>query len=117
MVVYGIKNCDTVKKTLKWLTANDLEFTFFDYKKEQPSTEQLTQWIETFGLMTVVNKRGTTYRNLSDEEKASLTTEHGVENAIKLLTEHTSMIKRPIVETQNQTLIGFKEADYQVLLT
>ena len=71
-VMYGIKNCDTIKKAKKWLEANNLEFTFHDHRADGLDQTQLQSWCQTLGWEQVLNKRGTTYRQLSDEQKASL---------------------------------------------
>lgn len=106
--LYGIKNCDTVKKAVKWLNDNGIEHQFFDYKKELPSTKQVNAWIEQFGWDVVLNKRGTTYRKLDDATKANL----NADNATALLLANPSMIKRPIIETDTGNLIGFKADQY-----
>lgn len=107
--MYGIANCDTIKKAKKWLEQNDISYTFHDYKKLGVDPEVIKQAIESSSLDTVVNKRGTTYRKLSDEQKANITTE----NATDLLTEHSSMIKRPIITGKNGVVVGFNEAQYK----
>lgn len=109
ITVYGIKNCDTVKKALKWFDAKGIEYTFFDYKKQHPSEAQLKQWIDTFGWDVVVNKRGTTYRKLDETTKNRL----NADTAAAVLLENNSMIKRPIVETESTPLIGFKADEYE----
>ena len=113
ITVFGIKNCDTVKKSLKWLEANNISFEFYDYKKLPPKREWLIEQIEQHGLDTIVNKRGTTYRKLDDSLKASL----AVDTAPNLLVENPSMIKRPILCHQNdpksKSLVGFKSEQYE----
>ena len=108
MQVFGIANCDTVKKAKKWLDAQAIAYEFIDFKKSPPTEEQVNRWIAQFGIEKVINKRGTTYRKLTDEQKSAL--ENG--NAVTLLCEFSSMIKRPIVESANINLIGFAEADW-----
>ena len=112
--LYGIPNCDTVKKARKWLDANDIGYTFHDYKKEGADADQLKRWIATFGVDTVVNKRGTTYRRLSDAEKEQAASP---DNAASLLVQHPSMIKRPVVEDASTLLIGFKENEWSAALS
>lgn len=111
--LYGIPNCDTVKKARKWLEAKGLDHTFHDFKKEGVDRNKLEAWIAAHGVGTVLNKRGTTYRKLSDAEKAQAEDRHG---AVKLLVQHPSMIKRPVVEyrmaTGEGTLVGFKEDEW-----
>lgn len=115
--VYGIPNCDTVKKARKWLDANGIDYAFHDYKKEGAQAAKVESWIQAKGLDVVLNKRGTTYRKLSDEEKAKAGDIHG---AVTLLVQNPSLIKRPVVEHANGTgagiLIGFKEDEWSASL-
>ena len=103
--IYGIPNCDTVKKARKWLESEGVEFTFHDFKKEGVTPSQLDEWIAQAGLDVVLNKRGTTWRKLPDDVKADL--DH--DKALQLMTENPSMIKRPILVRQDGSVhIGFK---------
>jgi arsenate reductase len=107
--IYGIKNCDTVKKALKFMDASDSEYEFVDFKKIPPTKEDIKRWQEVFGDLPV-NKRGTTFRKIKEEwEKA---TEAG---RIKLLLENTSAIKRPIAEGK-KSVLGFNEEEWKHLL-
>lgn len=112
--LYGIPNCDTVKKSRNWLDAQGLEYTFHDYKKEGADPAKLEAWIAAKGLDTVLNKRGTTYRKLSDAEKADAADSH---KAVALLVQHPSMIKRPVVEHGSTILVGFKEDEWSANLS
>lgn len=112
--VYGIPNCDTVKKARKWLDTSGLDYTFHDYKKEGADPAKVSAWIADKGIDVVVNKRGTTYRKLSDEEKAEAGDCH---KAARLLVQHPSMIKRPVVEYPGGILIGFKEDEWSANLS
>ena len=113
MDVYGIPNCDTVKKARKWLDAKGLDYTFHDYKKEGADPEKLARWIADKGVDVVLNRRGTTFRKLSDEAKADI----DAAKAVTLLKEHTSMIKRPVVEHGSGILVGFKEDEWDAALS
>ena len=106
--LYGIPNCDTVKKARKWLDAQGLDYAFHDYKKEGADPAKLTSWIADKGVDVVLNRRGTTFRKLSDADKADIDDP----KAVALLTEHPSMIKRPVVEHGGGILVGFKEAEW-----
>ena len=97
ITVYGIPNCDTVKKARNWLDAKGIAYTFHDYKKQGADTARIADWIAKAGLDKVVNKAGTTYRKLDDAQKASL----GSDGAPAVLAGNTSVIKRPIVEWDN----------------
>lgn len=111
--IYGIPNCDTVKKARKWLDANGVEYVFHDYKKEAADAAKVARWIEAKGVETVLNKRGTTFRKLSDDEKADAADSH---KAVALLVQHPSMIKRPVVEHAAGILVGFKEEEWSATL-
>ncbi|MGQ8365775.1 ArsC family reductase [Glaciecola sp. 1036] len=112
-IMYGIPNCDTVKKARKWLTEHNIEYRFHDYKKQEVDTKVLMQAISAFGSDTVVNKRGTTYRQLDDQVKANINDK----SAIEILTKHPSMIKRPILVHNDTLLIGFKVEEYEQVFT
>ena len=111
--LFGIPNCDTVKKARKWLDANGLDYAFHDYKKVGVDAAKLERWIADKGLDVVLNKRGTTFRKLSDEEKAKAQDSH---TAVALLVQHPSLIKRPVVEYGDGILIGFKEDEWSAAL-
>ncbi|WP_291781388.1 Spx/MgsR family RNA polymerase-binding regulatory protein [Cecembia sp.] len=104
--VYGIKNCNTMKKTFDFLGNEGVNYEFVDYKKKAPGTELLNSFAEKVGFEALVNKKGTTYRKLEDREKELLGSK---ESALAILTEKSSMIKRPIVEFPDGSLIlGFE---------
>jgi len=109
--IYGISNCDTMKKARKWLEANGVDYVFHDYKKLGVPEKKLKSWVKQAGWDTVLNKRGTTWRKLDDNLKDNIDSE----SAIKIMLENPSIIKRPILESGKILLIGFKEADYQQL--
>lgn len=111
--LYGIPNCDTVKKARLWLDANGVEYAFHDYKKEGADKRKVAVWIAGKGLDTVVNTRGTTFRKLSDADKAAAADSH---TAVALLVQHPSMIKRPVAEIGHTILVGFKEDEWSAAL-
>jgi Spx/MgsR family transcriptional regulator len=107
--VYGIANCDSVKKARKLLEAKGIDYTFIDFKKEQPEEKQIKNWLKVFGAEKVINKRGTTWRKLGDKDQALA--EGSTSDQISLILKNTSMIKRPIIESKSTKIIGFdKEA-------
>lgn len=110
---YGIPNCDTVKKARAWLEANGLDYAFHDYKKEGAQAGKLESWIADRGLDVVLNRRGTTWRKLSDQEKRLAEDSHG---AVTLLVQNPGMIKRPVVEYDGGVLVGFKEDEWSASL-
>ena len=108
-VLYGIPNCDTVKKARRWLDARQIAYEFHNYKKEGANPARVAAWIEAKGVATVLNRRGTTFRKLSDAEKTDAQDSH---KAVALLVQHPSMIKRPVVEHDGGLLVGFKENEW-----
>ena len=106
--VYGIPNCDTVKKAITWLKENDIPFEFHNYKKEGISQEKLNEWLTQEPWEVLVNKAGTTWKKLSEEEKANDNA-----SAITLMLDKTSVIKRPIIEGDKIVAIGFKSENYE----
>lgn len=111
MKVYGIKNCDTVKKARAWLDDHGIEYEFVDFKKTPPSAEEIVRWCDALGVEKVLNRRGTTWKKFSESEQARADTFHGT---IALLVAHPSAIKRPVVEIGSDYLVGFDEGAYQV---
>ncbi|MDG6080068.1 arsenate reductase [Erythrobacter litoralis] len=103
--IYGIPNCDSVRKARKWLDANAVPYMFHDFKKEGAAQARLTIWDDAVGWETLLNKRGTTFRKLSDAQKAALDRE----KAIALMEAQPSLIKRPVVEHDGAVLVGFDE--------
>jgi len=110
MIVYGIKNCDTVKKALTWLRDNNKDFEFHDFKKKGIDANKLKEWANYKGWEALINKKGTTWKKLDSETQAQITNE---EAAFKLMQEKTSLIKRPVVETSSKILTGFDVQEYQ----
>lgn len=113
MKVYGIKNCDTVKKARKFLEEAGVDYSFHDYKKDGVDADKLASFVNEFGWETVLNKKGTTWRKLDDDVKESIT---DVASAIALMTENPSIIKRPIVEAETKNFIGFDPVAWEMAL-
>lgn len=110
-ILYGIKNCNTVKKAVDWLTQNGIAFTFHDYKKEGITKAKLTSWTKQVNWESLVNKKGTTWRNLSEEEKAAVV---NAKTAIDLMFQKTSIIKRPLIEKDEKVVaLGFEIEEYE----
>ncbi len=111
--IYGIPNCDTVKKARTWLTENNIEFEFHNYKKEGITAERLSHWLTQVELTKLVNRAGTTFRKLTDAEKEAASEADG---AIALMVQHNSIIKRPVLERGDDVLaVGFKPEIYEAL--
>lgn len=114
MIIYGIPNCNTVKKARTWLADNGFNPTFHDFKKQGITAEKLGEWCNVFGWEKVLNKKGTTWKKLSPEQQSSVVDQ---DTAVQLLLNHTSAIKRPVVEFDGKAvLISFDEAAYENIL-
>ena len=110
--IYGIKNCDTMKKAFAWLDANRVEYAFHDYKKDGVPAERLKAWAKEAGWESLVNTRGPTYRKIPDAEKQNL----NEARALKLLEQYSSAIKRPVLESGSKLLVGFDPDEYRRVL-
>ncbi|MCF6369313.1 ArsC family reductase [Rhizobium halophilum] len=106
--IYGIKNCDTMKKARNWLDERGIGYSFHDYKAVGVDRTQLERWCDAAGWETVINRAGTTFRKLDDGLKADLNRE----KAITLMLDQPSMIKRPVLEAEGKILLGFKPELY-----
>ena len=109
--LYGIPNCDTIKKARAWLESRRVEYEFHDYKKSGIERAQLESWIQTVGWEVLLNRAGTTFRKLPDAAKANLTED----KAVKLMLEQPAMIKRPVLERGKTLLVGFDPEKYSQL--
>jgi Spx/MgsR family transcriptional regulator len=109
--LYGIKNCDTIKKARAWLTTNNIEYTFHDYRQNGLDAQWLEQAEQHLGWEQMLNKRGTTFRQLPDEQKQSV----DKSAALALMLEYPAMIKRPIAIHKDVYSIGFKADQYAEL--
>ena len=109
--VYGIKNCDTMKKAFQWLDKHKIEYSFHDYKKSGIDATTLQHWMKKIPIDRLINTKGTTWRKQSEEEKASLS---NPSKAIALMIQNTSVIKRPLVVIgKEKYLLGFNEAEWK----
>lgn len=112
LTLYGIPNCDTVKKARIWLDGRGLAYAFHDYKKLGADPERIARWVTQAGLDKVLNRAGTTFRKLPDAARQDL----DAARAIALMAANPSCIKRPIVEYDKGLLIGFKPAEWEAAL-
>ena len=110
--LYGIPNCDTIKRARKWLDDKNIAYEFHDYKKAGIDRKTLQNWCKEFGYETLINKRGTTWRKLEDQLKNNI----NETSAIKIMQENTSVIKRPVLISDHTKIVGFNESDYKSLL-
>ena len=106
--IYGIKNCDTMKKARAWLDANGVAYNFHDYKTAGVDKEKLKAWSDKVGWETLLNRAGTTFKKLDDADKENLTEK----KALALMLAQPSMIKRPVLESGAKLLVGFKPDVY-----
>jgi arsenate reductase len=108
ITIYGIKNCDTMKKARAWLDSHGVAYSFHDYKTEGIERSRLVKWAKEVGWETLLNRAGTTFRKLDDADKDKLTET----KAIALMLAQPSMIKRPVLDLGSQLLVGFKPEIY-----
>jgi len=106
--MYGIKNCDTIKKARKWLEAENIDYTFHDYKKDGVDESLFKAWLSELGWESVINRRGTTWRKLSDEQKENM----NEASALEAMLDNPSIIKRPLLVHDGKSVLGFKADEY-----
>ena len=103
ITLYGISNCDTCRKAKNWFNENRITFDFFDFRKNELTQTKIETWIDSIGLDKLINRRGTTWRNLPDELRDQI---HGPEN-VDVLNQFPTLMKRPIIEIDDHFLVGF----------
>jgi Spx/MgsR family transcriptional regulator len=108
ITIYGIKNCDTMKRARAWLDDHSVSYVFHDYKTEGIERTKLESWLKQAGWETLLNRAGTTFRKLPDKEKEGVTEK----KAIGLMLAQPSIIKRTVLEVGNKLLVGFKPEAY-----
>ena len=109
ITLYGIPNCDTMKKARSWLDAHHIEYVFHDYKKQGVDKKELNRWVAELGWETLLNQRGTTWRKLDENLKSNI----NQTAAIKLMLDNLSIIKRPVLDTQKKLVVGFSDETYK----
>ena len=112
LTLYGIKNCDSVKKARQWLDKHEVAYQFHDFRVDGLTSEQLQVFIEKVGWESVLNKRSTSWRQVDEAQKTDL----NAEKAAALMLANLTLIKRPVLVADEQLLIGFNAATYQTLL-
>jgi arsenate reductase len=110
ITLYGIPNCDTVKKARTWLQDHGIDFTFHDFKKQGLTADVVTIWLQDLDWTILVNRKGTTWRNLPDERKAAIV---DADSAMALMLENPSVIKRPVVQGAGPVTVGFSPAAFE----
>jgi len=111
IVLFGIKNCDTVKKARQWLEQHDIEYRFHDFRADGLDATQVRAWIKELGLDTLINKRGTTWKQLDAATRERIS-EH---NAVALLVAQPTLIKRPLLDLGHQRSVGFSTEQFREL--
>jgi len=118
IILYGIPNCDQVKKARNWLAGQQIDHHFHDFKKAGITSELIQSWLTQFDWQSLINRKGTTWRKLSEHEQTSI---QDNQSAISCMMQHPSIIKRPVLIFQDQQhtqmLVGFSEENYQRLFT
>jgi arsenate reductase len=109
VTMYGIPNCDTIKRAKSWLDAHGVPFAFHDYKKAGIDRARLEGWVEELGWEVLLNRAGTTFRKLPEDARAGL----DAGKAVTLMLAQPSMIKRPVLDTGDRRIVGFKAAGYE----
>jgi arsenate reductase (glutaredoxin) len=112
VTLYGIRNCDTMKKARAWLDGKGIAYDFHDYKVAGIERGRLEDWVGKVGWETLINRAGTTFRKLPDKDKEALTSN----KAIALMLDQPSMIKRPVLDVRGRLLVGFKPEQYEEAL-
>lgn len=111
--IYGIKNCSTMKKAFAQLDIQQLAYDFHDYKKQSIDLNTLEHWVSVVGLEVLLNKKGTTWRKFSPEQQVNILS--SAQQTLQAMQDNPSMIKRPVLVTQDQILVGFDSARYAQL--
>ncbi|MFT5134224.1 MAG: arsenate reductase [Gammaproteobacteria bacterium] len=111
--LYGIKNCDTIKKAKKWLDGNGVDYQFHDFRSEGIDRKLIDSWLKQVEWETLLNTRGTTWRNLPNDLKEDISKT----KAIKIMLENPTIIKRPVLSVKNKIYVGFKDEEYKSLFS
>ncbi len=112
ITLYGIPNCDTVKKARNWLTEHNIDHQFHNFKKDGLEQTTISQWVDSLGWEVLLNKRSTTWRKLSDNDKTDIDRD----KAIAIMLNNSSIIKRPVLDLNGALYVGFKTEQYQEFL-
>ncbi len=113
IILYGIKNCDTVKKARCWLETHEIRYTFHDFRADGIDKEMIKDFLKQIDWQTLLNKRGSTWRNLSENQKNNI----DESKPLELMIEHPTLIKRPILDHDNKYSVGFSENQYEKIFS
>lgn len=109
--LYGIKNCDTIKKAKKWLEASDIDYQFHDFRADGIDRKLIDGWLKQIEWETLLNTRGTTWRKLPEDTREGI----NKAKAISIMLEQPAIVKRPILAVKNKFYVGFKEEEYKAI--
>jgi len=113
VTLYGIKNCDTIKKAKKWLEKNSIDYRFHEFRADGINRSLLNDWLKQIEWETLLNMRGTTWRKLSDAQKNGI----NKSTVLALMLEQPAIIKRPVLTVENKIFVGFKEDEYKEIFS
>lgn len=114
ITIFGIKNCDTMQKAFRWLDSKQVKYTFHDFKKGNLTEADVAFWLKDLSIEEVINKKGTTWKKLSDEEKNSISDPN---KAISLILQNPSVVKRPLVQMGKKHVVGFIPEQWDILFS
>lgn len=114
ITIFGIKNCDTMQKAFRWLDSKHVPYTFHDFKKGNLTAEDVQFWLKDLSIEEVINKKGTTWRKLSEEEKNSIS---DPKKAIELILKNPSVVKRPLVQMGKKHVAGFIPEQWDIFFS
>lgn len=114
ITVFGIKNCDTMQKAFRWLDSKHVKYTFHDFKKGNLTSDEVSYWLKDLDIEEVINKKGTTWKKCSDEDKNSIS---DPEKAIQLILKNPSIVKRPLLQFGKKHIVGFNPEQWDILFS
>jgi len=114
ITIFGIKNCETMQKAFRWLDSKQVAYVFHDFKKGNLTEENISFWLMDISLEEVINKKGTTWKKLSDEEKGSI---YDHKAAIGLILKNPSIVKRPLLQMGKKHIVGFNPEQWDILFS
>lgn len=114
LTIFGIKNCDTMKKAFTWLDSKKVSYTFHDYKKGNLTADDIRIWLKDLSLDEIINKKGTTWKKLTEEEKNSIS---DTEKAIALILKNPSVVKRPLIQMGKKHIVGFVPEQWDIFFS
>lgn len=114
LTIFGIKSCDTMKKAFQWLDGKKIAYIFHDFKKGNLTKEEIEIWMKDISIEEIINKKGTTWRKCTDEEKASISDRN---KTIELILKNPSIVKRPLVQMGKKHIVGFNPEQWDIFFS